>query len=127
LIDHDDHAAADIIDFKNNGIAVLGRRQIESYLWDDEVLAALCEKQGKATEIPHVIHDKRLAITASQARGNPSNDMKSATGELYNAVRRRLDITDGGNGPLSFARNTLAPLIKPGMKIYSELEEAIFC
>jgi hypothetical protein len=42
LIDRDDHAPSDVSDFNSRGIRVLGRRNIECYLYDDEILTALC-------------------------------------------------------------------------------------
>jgi hypothetical protein len=126
LIDRDDHASRDVADFKTRGITVLSQRHIESFLWDDEVLTELCNAHGASGEIANVIADKAAAIASSQTRGNPAYDIKSAAGAIYNSVRQRLGIVGGGNDARSFARNSLAPLIKPGMRIYAELDTSIF-
>jgi predicted ATPase len=46
LIDRDDHSPEDVAEFKEQGIRVLQRRNIESYLYDEEVLKALYEKEN---------------------------------------------------------------------------------
>lgn len=126
LIDRDDHAQADIDRMAREGITTLGRRHLEVYVYDDEVLTALCHAQGKPAEAPKLIAEKQSAIAASTARGNPPNDMKSAAGEIYTKAKARLGLVGIGNNERSFARNTLAPLIKPGMAVYAELKKDIF-
>jgi len=105
---------------------VLSRRHIESYLWDDEILTELCVQRGHADRAEALLAEKAAAITRSRARGNPPDDVKSAVGELFNVVRTCLGLAGMGNDASSFARNTLAPLIKPGMRTYAELESDIF-
>ncbi|WP_421696181.1 AAA family ATPase [Aestuariivirga sp.] len=126
LIDRDDHSDADVAEFEKRGIRVLGRRHIESFLYDDEVLAALCAQEGQPKAIKQVIAAKKAAIAASVSRGNPADDVKSAAGEIYTCLRRKLKITQRGNDPASFARAVLVPLIKPGMAVYNELRDSIF-
>jgi predicted ATPase len=126
LIDRDDHAPADIRKMASAGITTLGRRQLEAYTYDNEVLTALCQSVGRNTESPNLIADKTAAINASIARKNPPDDVKSAAGEIYNKAKQRLGLVGAGNDQMGFARNTLAPLIKPGMAIYAELKRDIF-
>jgi predicted ATPase len=126
LIDRDDHAASDIARFNANGIRVLSRRNLESYLYDDEVLTGLCAREGREADVPTVLAAKQAAVAASIARGNPRDDLKSAAGEIFNSTRRILQIVGGGNDQMAFARSTLAALIKPGMNTYDELRRAIF-
>src|ERR1035438_7496487 len=71
-----------IQDLKAQGINVLGRRHIECFLYDDEVLAALCVSVGKDTEVGGLLTDKADALVASIARGNASDDVKSAAGQI---------------------------------------------
>jgi AAA domain, putative AbiEii toxin, Type IV TA system len=126
LIDRDDHAAAEIAQFNADGIRVLSRRNIESYLYDDEVLTALCARDQKDADLPAVLAAKQAAITASIARGNPPDDLKSAAGEIFNSTRQILQIVGGGNDQRAFARSTLAPLVLPGTNTYNELRRVIF-
>lgn len=62
LIDRDDHAPADVALYKKNGITVLGRRHLEAYLYDDEVLVALCEQAAQPTVAPALIAYKNAAL-----------------------------------------------------------------
>jgi hypothetical protein len=52
--------------------------------------------------------------------------VKSAAGEIYTKAKQILGLTGVGNDQMAFARNTLAPLIKPGMAVYAELKKSIF-
>ena len=126
LIDRDDHAPADVEDYRKLGVTVLGRRHMEAYLYDDEVLTALCNSVGKPDDIAAVLAAKQSAIVASVGRGNPQDDIKKAVGTIYDAAKRILDLRQVGNDPMAFARNTLAPLLKPGMATYSALKTDIF-
>jgi hypothetical protein len=42
------------------------------------------------------------------------------------AARRLLEIPAGGNTPPTFLRDTLAPLMVPGMEAYDELSRDVF-
>ncbi|WP_395660451.1 AAA family ATPase [Aestuariivirga sp.] len=126
LIDRDDHSESDVIEFNRQGITVLNRRNIEAYLYDDEVLTKLCESVGRATELTAVLDAKRRAIDASVGREYPDDDLKPAAGAIFNSLRSILKLNRCGNDAPSFARNVLAPLIKPGMTVYHELESTLF-
>ncbi|WP_026060086.1 AAA family ATPase [Pseudaminobacter salicylatoxidans] len=126
LIDRDDHADADVADLKSKGITVLSRRHLESYLWDDEVLTALCDSLGKSADLPQVLAIKTQAVADSVARGNLADDIKKTTGSIHEKVKRLLQIPQSGNDAAAFGRNTLAPLIKPGTAVYAELKRDIF-
>ena len=106
---------------------VLSRRSLESYLFDDEVLIALCESVGRPEEVEKLLADKEDAIKKSvDERGNPGDDIKSAAGEIYNAAKSRLGLTGAGNDAKAFMRSTLAPLIDGSMKVYQELKRDVF-
>ena len=57
---------------------------------------------------------------------NLPDDVKSIAGPLYNAVKSTLGLTKCGNTHEAFARDTLAPLIEPGMSVYAQLKKDIF-
>lgn len=126
LIDLDDHAPADVASYKQNGITVLGRRHIEAYLFDDEVLVTLCNSVGQPQQSSAILAAKQQAISESVGRNNAQDDIKSAAGKIYTETKRILGLTQVGNDRNAFARNTLAPLIRPGMSIYLELKKDIF-
>jgi hypothetical protein len=126
LVDRDDHAPQDVQKLQSQGLRVLSRRHIECFLYDDEVLTTLCASIGKEAEAAALLNDKAIAVRDSVARGNPSDDLKSAAGQIYNSAKLRLGLSGVGNDQQAFSRNVLAPLIKPGSQTYSELRLAIF-
>jgi hypothetical protein len=52
--------------------------------------------------------------------------VKSASDQIYNFIRKDLKLVASGNDQRAFARNVLAPLIRPGMRVYTELNDDIF-
>lgn len=126
LIDRDDHAPADVAAYKQDGITILGRRHLESYLYDDEVLTALCTSVGQAEVAPSLIAFKQSAISNSADRNHAPDDIKSAARDIYVEAKKLLSLTQVGNDQMAFTRSTLAPLVKPGMAVYAELKRDIF-
>ncbi|MBC2677545.1 AAA family ATPase [Pseudomonas baltica] len=126
LIDLDDHAPDDVAEFKSKGIRVLSLRHLEAYLYDDEVLIALCESQGKPGMAADLIAAKARAIESVVSQGHSADDVKKAAGSIYNSAKKILSLTQAGNDALAFARNTLSKLVKPGMVVYEKLREDIF-
>jgi predicted ATPase len=126
LIDRDDHASAEIANFKVDGTSVLGRRHIEAYLYCEEVLRVLYDTEGKLSQYDAMLTVRSGIISESIARGNPTDDVKSAAPQICAFLKKDLQITGRGDDPLAFARNVLAPLIRPGMTIYEELRTDIF-
>jgi AAA15 family ATPase/GTPase len=126
LIDRDDRSEQQVAGLSSKGLIVLKRRHLESYLFDDELITKLVEsttqEQGKIKEALEI---KSKAIRDSVSRGNPSDDIKSASGEIYTGLKKLLNLTQCGNDTESFMRYTLAPLITPDMKIYKELSQEI--
>jgi predicted ATPase len=127
LIDRDDHAPQDVADFRMEGIWALRRRHLEAYLYDEEVLRALYEVNKRLTDFPALQSKYAAAIADSvEVRSNPPDDIKSIAPTIYSFVKGHLGLTGCGNDQMSFARNVLAPLMKPGMRSYEELREDIF-
>jgi len=126
LIDRDDHAPADVSEYLNKGIRVLSQRHLESYLYDDEVLTALCVSVGKPKLAADLIAAKGTAIAEVVSQGFPVDDIKKAAGRIYVAAKQILSLTQVGNDAPAFARNTLCKLIRPGMAVYARLQLDIF-
>ncbi|WP_210190764.1 AAA family ATPase [Ensifer aridi] len=126
LIDRDDHAPDDVVEYNKAGISVLSRRHLEAYLYDDEVLTALCNSVGKSADASELIARKDAAIESSINRGNAADDIKKVAGNVYVEAKKLLGLTQVGNDPQKFARNTLAPLLQPGMVAYDTLKKDIF-
>ena len=108
------------------GVRVLSRRNLEAFLVDDEVLAALCRRVEQPDKVFNALAAKADALAASVSRGNDSDDYKKTADELYLALRKLLDLTSAGSDWTAFARETLSPLIRPGMTVYDELKRDIF-
>ena len=126
LIDLDDHTKEDVDAFKAKGIKVLSRRHLECYLYDDEVLSALCDWAKHPEYAVDLINAKYQALEEVVKSGYPSDDLKRAAGRIYNDAKRLLSLQQKGNDAVAFARHTLAKLIKPGMNVYAELKRDIF-
>ena len=126
IVDRDDRSPKEISDLAEKGIKVLKERNLESYLLDDEVIKKLCVSVGKPDEYAECIQEKNNAISASIKRNNAADDLKSARGEIYNALKARLALTKCGNNADSFIRDTLSPLITSDMNVYQRLEAEIF-
>ena len=126
IVDRDDRSSQEVADLAKTGIKFLKRRNLESYVLDDAVIKKLCDKVGKPEEYAACIQEKQKALTDSVSRGNAPDDFKKASGGIYISLKRRLSLTQCGNNPDPFMRDTLAPLITPDMDVYKELEAEIF-
>jgi hypothetical protein len=105
---------------------VLNRRHLEAYLFDDEVITALCSASGQPHRAAEALQVKADAVAASVARGNDADDVKRAAGAISEGLRRLLTLQGAGSSADAFARDTMAPLLAPPMAAYRELWECIF-
>lgn len=126
IIDRDDRSDAEIQDLAKKGIRVLKKRNLESYLFDDSVIKKLCDSVGHSNKYDDCICKKKDAMKNSIARGNPTDDYKSAQGDIYNFLKQNLNLKKCGNNAETFIRDTLTTLITPDMDVYRELEYEIF-
>ena len=125
LFDRDDHSEAEIKAREANGDRVLAKRNLESYLFADDILKALAQKEEKSDLIDEILAEKQKLLNASIAKGNPHDNFKPIAGELYVALKRILNLTQCGNNANTFMRDTLAPLITPKTDTYKELKKII--
>ncbi len=126
VVDRDDLSVEEMKTKRASGMRVLTRRHLESYLFDDEVLTALCVKNDNFAIAEKLLAKKAMLIEESIARGNPPDDIKSISGELYIAAKSSLGLTACGNTSKTFMRDTLAPLLVPSMSTYGQLRRDIF-
>ena len=115
LRDLDQASSGEVKQWKQEGIKVLEQKQIEDYLLADDVLHALCQEKehckGKVDEL--------IAL----------RDSTSNIKEAADKIRRRIidwGVHGAGETRDGFLRDTVAPLIKPGMSTYEELKQIIF-
>ncbi len=125
VFDRDDRHETEIQELQRDGTNVLLRRDLESYLWDDEVLEALCERHSMPEKLAELQTEKTAALSDGAANGSPADDIKAASGRLYNKCKQSLVLTQCGNDAEAFARITLAPLLVSTMKVYQELESIV--
>ena len=124
LVDLDDRSPEQVQEVKSKGIRVLSKRNLESYLFDNEVLEALAKAAGQP-EKAQELFDRKQSILDNQVSRPPDN-LKPASGQIYNACKDVLKLTQAGNTTQAFMRDTLAPLVRPGMTVYEELRRDIF-
>lgn len=126
ICDRDDKSDDEVSRFEDEKAGfVLPLRNLESYLFADDVIEALANREGKGNLLAEALSVKAKAIQASVLRGNPSDDLKSASGEIYVGLKRLLGLQRCGNTTDTFMRDTLAPLIQPPMRTYEMLKAAI--
>ncbi len=125
VFDLDDRHETEVQQLQTDGVQVLQRRDIESYLWDDEVLKALCEKFNLLEKLAELKTEKQQALDEGMVQGQPADDIKAITGRLYNKCKRVLELTQCGNDAEAFALFTLAPLVRPEMNVYQELDAIV--
>ncbi|MDD6337950.1 MAG: AAA family ATPase [Lentisphaeria bacterium] len=126
VIDRDDRSDEEIERLNGDNIKVLSRRNIESYLLDDEVLTKWCITAGQPDKTPDLLQIKTEALTNSKNRGRAPDDLKSASCEICDKGKRLLGLTRCGNDADAIMRDTLAKLITSDMTVYQELEKDIF-
>ena len=123
LIDRDDRTGPTISALRQDSVRVLSRRNLESYLFDDEVLKALAVSVEKADKTEELLAEKQNILdTMTDA---PPDNLKPASGRIYVECKKILGLTQCGNTKEEFMQETLSPLIKPGMEAYEELRRDI--
>lgn len=125
IFDRDDRHESEIQNLQTTGTQVLKRRDLESYLWDEEVLSKLCHLHAQSEKLADLVTERDVAIADATSRGYPTDDMKAIGGRLYNKCKQLLGLTQCGNDVEAFGRLTLAPLIQPGMQVYDELNAIV--
>lgn len=123
LIDRDGMTDNEKTDYEARGYRVLGRRHIESYLCDDDVLEMLCDQVGASDKLSEVMAAKAEALKAVAAKHAPDH-MKAASGRLFVSIQKILSLP--GKTSRAFMRDVLAPLIVPRSKTYEELKGDVF-
>lgn len=126
FVDRDDKSDQEVQELKEKGIKTSLRRHVESYLFDNEIIEKLCKSINKQELYQDCISAKCNALMNSVERGNPSDDIKSASGDIFNELKRILGLRQCGNNKSAFLRDTMAPLITEETNIYRELEKEIF-
>lgn len=125
LCDRDEKSAQEVKTFEAEGGLVLPLRNLESYLFADDVIEALVKRAGMEDALPAALRIKNAALKASMERGNPADDFKSAAGEIYVGLKQLLQLTRCGNTTDAFMQDTLAPLVVSPMPTYMQMKTGI--
>jgi predicted ATPase len=125
LCDRDDKSEEEVRHFESRGDLVLSRRNLESFLFEDDVIEALLVQNGKQSLLDDALRVKADAVAASIGRGNPGDDLKSASGEIYVGLKKLLNLQRCGNNTDTFMRDTLAPLVVSPMHTFLALKQAV--
>ena len=123
LIDRDARSGPEVEEARSEGIRVLSRRNIESYLFDDGVLVALAMSVNRQDAVNELLTAKRDVLSKSEG---PSDDLKPVAGLIYNSCKDKLGLTNPGNTTRTFMRDTLAPLVGEVNDLYEQLKNDIF-
>ena len=126
LIDRDDRSDEEVKSLGTSGIKVLSRRHIECYLFDEEIIKKLCHKYGKDEKLLECLNVIKEKLNNGVNKGNPPDDIKSVSGEIFVELRKILGLKQCGNSKEAFMRDTLAPLVTKDTNVYKELEMVIF-
>jgi hypothetical protein len=123
VVDGDDHTEAERVELRGQGIIVLRRRSLETYLLSDEVLTALCEVHEQPDKAADLIAARDNHLTAN---GHLPDDFKKARQVVHQFARNQLHVPQAGNAADTFVVEHLAPLAKPGTTAYEELKASLF-
>ena len=126
LRDRDEADEVEIEENKKKGIRTLSRRNIESYLLDDEVLTKFCEDHKIPDKVQDLLNARQAALKDSIAEGKPSDDLKPTAQKVHVTAQKALRPVLIGNKSRGFMKSHLAPCIQPGMAVYEQLHKDIF-
>lgn len=125
LIDRDDRSDAEVQRLRFSGTLVIERRNLESYLFSEEAIKSLVTFLNETPQEAAALKIRTDAIAASIARGNPNDDVKSASGDIYVGLKRLLGLTRCGNNTDEFLRDTMAYHVNSTSVGFSELKAQI--
>ena len=124
IVDGDDRGPMERANLTQHEIHSLSRRNLEHYLYDDEVLTHLVRHHGDESKTTELLERKSEIMDglSEEHRGN----LKRASGQIYNACKDTLGLQYCGNDASAFMYETLAHHAVPGMTVYEELKNDIF-
>lgn len=126
VIDRDDRTNAEIAALQAQGVRVLTRRHIESYLLDDDVLTRVCDALGNPAAAPQLLTAKATALQGSINANGSADDFKRIAGGVYIAAKALFPGLRLGSDKRAFMKGFCAPVIIPGTAVYDQLRDDIF-
>lgn len=86
----------------------------------------MCEAFGQPEHVQALIQAKTDALNHSIANGGPRDDLKRPAGDIYLAAKRLLADHKLGSDNRAFMKGICAPLVRPGMQVYTDLRHDVF-
>lgn len=126
LLDRDDRSNDEIEELRKEGVSVLSHRDVENYLWDDEIIQKLCSESDQPEKTEEILKFKKELLEQAKAKSSPPDDIKSIGGLLYVEVKKKLNLMQCGNNKETFCIATLAPLVTADTLVYKLLKTDIF-
>ena len=123
LIDRDDMTDEERSKKIAQGNRVLGRRELEEYLYDPEVLRTFLQTAGCAEPIVETVLDRRQALVNGQQ--GPMN-IKDVSRDIFEAIRSATALPNLGNNRQQFESQFLVPALCKTQVVYQELQEDVF-
>ena len=127
LVDRDDMTETARLEKTQQGIRVLGRREIENYLYDPAVLRSLYRAHGIDNLADDIVTTRQNCLECSSSG---PDDVKAITQDLFQAIRGHFSqVTPPvrlGNSCAEFAVEHLAPALRGNDGVYEELRRDVF-
>ena len=105
------------------GIRVLGRREIENYLYDQEVLKTFLRKHGKEDLAEDILCQYKELLSGETIK---VADVKILSRKLFEIIRQSTRLPTLGNSREEFVLDHLVPALKKTDSVYQELHDDIF-
>ena len=125
FVDRDDRSDAEVENLRQQGIRVLTYRNLETCLFDDEILVALATSVDQADRSEDLVRLKN-GILEEEYSDVPKDNIKPASGRIYVECKKMLNLTQCGNDVRAFMRDTLASCVTPCTNVYRQLKRDIF-
>ncbi|MFH1813893.1 MAG: AAA family ATPase [Pseudomonadota bacterium] len=125
LIDRDDRSDPEVERLRSEGFLVIEHRNLEYYLLAEEAIENLVKSLGQEQLLQDALRIRSDAVASSCRRGNSTDDLKSAAGDIYVGLKRLLQLNRCGNNTDEFLRDTMAFHVCVGSAGYEELRSAI--
>ena len=122
VIDRDDMHPEERIESIEGGVCVLGRRELENYLYDPEVLRTFLRRIGREDITDGILCKRQELLDNAQM----PDDVKSVTQELFEYIRGSTQFAQLGRRREAFARLYLVPALRDTPSVFHELLEDIF-
>lgn len=126
VVDRDEQSDSEVAALEVKGTHVLSRRNIEGFLYDEEVIRKLLSTVDHPDAVDVVLAKRRQLIADSIGRGNREDDLKKIAPNMRAELQRAPALRRSGSSIATFNAEVLAPLITKDMQVYKDLERDIF-